>query len=137
MTGARAIFSINSNGTPTKVAYASGVSWSENISYEPVEVLDLIEVREHVPTGYHCSLNAQIFRRVNNSLKQLSIFPKESNILTSGAMQASVQDRLTMKTLALFRDVKCASQSSDVAARGLVSQGVEFVVISIVDELEA
>jgi len=131
-SGARAVFLINS----APVAFAGGVSGEEMIDYEPVDVLTLLEVREHVPTGYRTSLNAQVFRVVGDSLKKLGILPRQEEIITSGDLEAAVQDVVTRNTIALFQGVRCSGHSFDITARGIVQENVTFVSIRILDEFE-
>ena len=80
-SGARARFFFNG----TQIAYASGCDGSEEITYEPIQVLDNLPVKEHVPTGYRISFSATIVRTVGSgastdvapgSLKEQGIFPK-------------------------------------------------------------
>jgi len=120
----------------TVVGFAGGVSGSESIDYEPVDVLDLLEVREFVPVAYRCTLNAQVFRVIGSSLKALGIFPTEENILTSGDLTCSVEDRLTGETMAQFESCKCQEHTFDITARGIVSENVTFVTIRLRDEFE-
>jgi hypothetical protein len=129
-SGARARFYYDSN----PVGYASGVSGEESVDYEPVEVLDLLEVREHVPVAYRVTLSAQIFRIVGDSLKQQGIFPKPEDIITSNAMSAHLEDKVSGKNPAAFTGVRCAGHSFDVTARGIVSENVNFVAIRVKDE---
>lgn len=131
-SGARAVFLINS----APVAFAGGVSGEEMIDYEPVDVLNLLEVREFVPVAYRTSLNAQVFRVVGDSLKKLGILPRQEEILTSGDLEAALQDTVTRQTIALFQGVKCAGHSFDVTARGIVQENVNFVTIRVLDEYE-
>ena len=131
-SGARAVFLINS----VPIAFAGGVSGEENTSYEPVDVLALLEVREFVPVGYLTSLNAQVFRVVGSSLKQLGILPKQEDIITSGDLEAAIQDVVTRQTMALFQGVRCAGHTWDVTARGIVQENVSFVSIRVLDESE-
>ena len=131
-SGARAIFSI---GT-VQVGFAGGVSGEEMIDYEPVDVLDLLEVQEHVPVAYRTSLNAQIFRVVGNSLKARGIMPVQSDIITSGDLEASIKDNVTNNTLQLFQGVRCSGHSFDITARGIVQENVPFVAIRVIDEFE-
>lgn len=138
-SGARAIFKINS----TPVAYAGGVDVREEIRYEPVDVLNRLEVAEYVPVGYVCSLDSMIFRTLEGgnevgtgSLKKRGIFPQEANILTDGSLEASITDQLTGRTVALVQEVKAASQNFGVTARGIVGVRVAFVAIRVKDEAE-
>jgi len=132
-SGARARFKVSG----VTVGYAAGVSGEETIDYEPVEVLDLLEVREHVPVAYRCTLSAQIFRIIGDSIKKQGIFPKPKDIITSNAMDAAIEDAgVTRKTVALFTGVRCGGHSFDVTARGIVSENVPFVAIKVADEYE-
>lgn len=98
--------------------------------------MDLLEVSEHVPVGYRASLNANVFRVIGQSLKNLGIFPLESNILTSGALEASIQDKITGRTAYLFMEVKAATKTFDLSARALVTENISFVAIRVMDEAE-
>jgi hypothetical protein len=135
-SGARSIFKLQ--GIP--VGFAGGVSGEEVVDYEPVDVLGLIEVREHVPVAYRCSLTAQVFRVINSPLKRfgptnLEVFPKEDNILTTGELTAIIEDRLNPGVIpAQFEGVKSSGHSFDVSARGLVSENISFVAIRLKDE---
>lgn len=131
-SGARALFLINS----VPVAFAGGVSGSEEIDYEPVDVLNLLEVREHVPVAYRTTLSAQVFRVVGQSLKQLGIMPQQDDIIQSDDLEAAVQDTVTGSTIALFQGVRCAGHTFDVTARGLVQENVTFVSIRVLDEAD-
>ena len=131
-SGARAVFLINA----VPVAFAGGVSGEEMIDYEPVDVLTLLEVREHVPVAYRTSLNAQIFRVVGESLKKLGILPRQEEIITSGDLEAAIQDIVTLNTVQLFQGVRCAGHSFDITARGIVQENVSFVAIRTMDEFE-
>jgi hypothetical protein len=107
--------------------------------YEPVDTLELLEVREYVPVAYRVTLSAQIFRVVGRSLKDYqgtTIFPKESDILTSGDLTVNLEDTLTGNVTASFQNVKCSEHSWDVTSRGIVSENVSFIAIRVVDEVE-
>lgn len=132
-SGARARFKFND----VTVGYAAGVSGEETIDYEPVEVLDLLEVREHVPVAYRTSLSAQVFRVIGDSLKAQGIFPKPEEIITSTALDAAIEDAgFDQGNTALFTGVRTAGHTWDVTARGIVSENVNFVAIKVKDEYE-
>lgn len=131
--GARARFKVNGR----KVAYAGGVSGEESVDHEPVDVLDLVETLEQVPVGYRASMNTNIFRNVGKSLKNLGIFPMNSNILTSGALEAAIEDTTFGpggQTAYLFQGVRAASKTFDMSARALVTESLSFVAIRCLDE---
>lgn len=140
-SGARAVFQFN--GTP--IAFASGVDGSEEIMYQPVEVLDRLDVVEHVPVGYRVTLSCAVFRTISKgpstddtpgSLKQQNIFPLLRNILIVEGVEAFIIDRISNKTVAVFENVKTASYRFSVTARGLVGQNVQFVTTRMKDESE-
>lgn len=89
-----------------------------------------------MPVAYRATLSAQIFRVVGKSLKSLGIFPVEENILTSGDLTCSLQDRLTGETLAQFQQCRAQEHTFDVTARGMVSENTTFVTIRVRDESE-
>lgn len=86
--------------------------------------------------AYRATLSAQIFRVIGKSLKALGIFPVEENILTSGDLTCTIEDRLTGETMAQFEEVKCSEHSFDITARSTVSENVNFVCIRLRDENE-
>ena len=131
-SGARAIFFVNSN----PVGFAGGMSGEETIDYEPVDVLNLLEVKEFVPVAYRTTLNAQIFRVIENSLKRQGIMPLQEEIITTDDLTASVQDDITKQTMALFQNVRCSGHTWDITARGIVQENVTFVAIRVKDEFD-
>lgn len=133
-SGARARLKIDG----VVIGFAGGVSGSESIDYEPVDVLNLLEVKEFVPVAYRATLSAQMFRIIGRSLQQQGIMPNgnDMSILTSGDLTVAVEDKLTGQTMALFEEVKCQEHSFDVTARGIVSENVNFVCIRVRQEGE-
>lgn len=140
LTGARSRFSIEG----IKVGYARNVSLTEEIQYDPVEVLDNIEVEEHVPIAYRVTFTCGTFRIINETLKSLNWFPKNGantsdhllNILTSGDLVATLEDTKTGKLYATVQQVKIASHNWNVDARGIIGEDVTFVAIRVLDESE-
>lgn len=138
VTGARARFSING----TKVAYATGVSVREGVQYEELNVLDNIEVEEHVPVAYTVGMTADMVRVVNKSLKALGYFPKAgqnpaehlTNILNNGDMSATIEDVPTGKVIMKLSNVKVAERSLQVSPRGISGENVSFVAKVARDE---
>ena len=143
-SGARCLFLFN--GEP--VGFANGISGSEEIQYEPVEILDHLDVQEFVPVGYRTTLGAQIFYTVAQgasddvnapgSLKQQQIFPKFDDIFRIQGVDALISDdkRLTGKVLEQFHGVKTSSRNFNIAPRGLVGQNVGFVATRLMDVSE-
>lgn len=151
-SGARATFKIGGQ----KVAYASGCDGSEEVMYEPVDVLDNLEVQEYAPVGYRITFNCAIFRTVKGtkgarvpansadpgqgmygSAKEMGIFPgvtRPEDILLKGAMHCTIEDRLTGKVLMDLMEVKCASNNWSITARGIVGTNLTFNAIRSHDE---
>lgn len=118
MTGARAVFRLAGN----KVAFASNVSFNENIQYEPVNVLDQLEVAEHAEVGYTVDLQCQNFRVPEQSVKQLGIMSRLQGILTQGELTADVIDSVTGAVILLMTGVKLQARQTTVDARGVMTE---------------
>lgn len=132
-SGARAIFLVNG----AAVAFAKGVNFEEALDYEPVDVLTVLEVAEHVPVAYRASLSAQLFRLVGESIKKNKIMPRLEDVLTSGEMEAAIQDVVSQNTMQLFIGVRCSGQTASIDSRGIVMTDVTFVAIRTIDESES
>jgi len=135
LSGARAVFQIEG----VKVMYATNVSYSEEIQYDPIETLDQLEVAEHVPTGYRVTMSAQMVRVITNPIKLrdgVRIFPRLEDILGAPELTASVLDRVTSAVVANIERVKCSRHSANVGARGIVLTDCDFVAVRIRDESE-
>jgi hypothetical protein len=133
MTGARAIFRLGG----TQIAYASNVSYNENIQLEPVNVLDEISVKEHAEVGYTVDMQCQTFRVENKSVKQLGIMPNLGNILTQGGLTAEIIDRNSSAVILLMEGVKLQARQTTVDARGLMTETWQFVGVKSSDEAGA
>ena len=135
LSGARARLTLDT----VKVALAMNVSFSEEITHDPIEPLDQFEVAEHVPTGYRCTFSSQMVRIVTNTIKNrdgVVIFPTLENILTRGEMTATVEDTPTGSIIANIEGVKATRYSNNIGARGIVMKDVEYVAIRIRNESE-
>jgi hypothetical protein len=139
-TGARARFSIDGR----KVGYATNVSGSEEIQYDPVEVLDNIEVEEYVPVAYRVTFNASLVRIVGETVKSEGFFPtggtsteeRLQNILLQPDLVATIEDTKTNKIICTVEQMKMSSRNFTVNARGIVGKDVTFVCIKMKDESE-
>jgi hypothetical protein len=131
-SGARAIFLVNG----AAVAFARSTSGEEMIDYEPVDVLTVLEVAEHVPVAYRTSLSASMFRLVGESIKKNKIMPRLEDVLTSGEMEAAIQDVVSQNTMYLFTGVRCSGRTWQIDARGIVAEEITFATIRVLDESE-
>jgi hypothetical protein len=138
ITGARARLSVQG----TKVAYATGVTVREMVNYQPLEVLDNVQVEEHVPVGYDVSLTADMVRVLNKSVKQLGWFPKMgndpkthlTNILNMGEMTATIEDPISGNIIMQLEGVKMSERNITIQARSIVGKNVSFVAKRARDE---
>ncbi|MGI4850846.1 MAG: hypothetical protein ACRYGR_02785 [Janthinobacterium lividum] len=139
-TGARCVFKINGQ----TLMYARSVAISEQIDYQPVNVLNDVRVAQFVPTAYRVTLTASTIRLVGTTLKSLGFFAKTGqdsttqllSILNIGELVAELQDSVSGKTLATVNGVKIASHNFSVDSQGMISEDVEFVAVSVSDESE-
>jgi hypothetical protein len=139
-TGARARFSINGK----KVGYATNVSGSEEIEYQPVEVLDNIEVEEFVPVAYRVTFTASQVRIMGETLKSQGFFPQSgsnteehlSNILLQKDMVCTIEDSKSKRIMMTLEQVKIQSRNFTINARGIVGKDVTFVAVRMKDESE-
>lgn len=135
LSGARARLLIEG----VKVMYTTNASYGEEVQYDPVEVLDQLEVAEHVPTAYRVNFSAQVVRVITNSVKLrdgVRIFPRLEDILTSGEMTATIEDKVTGTIISNIERVKASNYRINIGARGIVLTDVEFVAIRVRDESE-
>ena len=139
-TGARARFSIEGR----KVGYATNCAGSTEIEYQPIEVLDNIEVEEFVPVAYRVTFTASRVRIVGDSLKSEGFFPSSGstpeehlqNILLQGDMVATIEDSKTGNIMMTLEQVKIQSYNWTLNARGLVGEDITFVAVRMKDESE-
>jgi hypothetical protein len=118
------------------IGYTGGLSGGEQIDYEPIETIDFLEVREHIPVAYRVTLSSSFFRIIGQSLKARGLFPTLENILTSGVLTVSVEDSLTGNTPMQFEQARLASKNFDIGPRGIVSDSCEWACIRLRDESE-
>lgn len=138
LTGARASFSLDGQ----KVGYATGVTVREMITYEPIKVLDTIQVSEHVPTDYEVSMTADFVRLVGTTLKTEGWFAKQgvtpedhlTNILASGELTASIVDSADAQIIMNVEGVRISERNMNVVSRGVVGSNISMVAIRARDE---
>lgn len=140
ITGARARFSLNG----VKIGWAQGVTLSETVEYQPAEVLDMVEIDEHVPIRYTVEFTARLFRLYGETLKSHGFFPQAGansdehlrNVLLVGEMVATVEDTKTGKTICTVERVKVQSHNWTIDRGTITGEDVTFVAIRIKDESE-
>jgi hypothetical protein len=139
-TGARARFSIDGK----KVGFATNCAGSEEIEYQPLEVLDNIEVEEFVPVAYRVTFTASLVRIIGETIKSEGFFPQSgsspaehlTNILLQGDMVATIEDSKTGSIMMTLEQMKTQSRNWTINARGIVGKDVTFVSVRMKDESE-
>lgn len=144
-TGARARFVIDNR----VIGFATNCSGGEEIRYEPVEVLDNIQVQEFVAVGYTVSFQASRVRLIGRSVRSpdVNIFPKIGQnpqehlegILSAefAEMNAIIEDTISKEVFMFLEQVKLASYNFNVTARGITGEDMTFVAVRMKDETEA
>lgn len=141
LTGARARFSLNG----VQVGYATGVTVRETITYEPIKVLDTIQVTEHAPTDYEVSMTAELVRIIGTTIKSEGWFPKQgtspedhlSNILSSGELTATLEADANIGSPTIVMNVegvRISERNVNITSRGVVGTNVTLVAIRARDE---
>jgi hypothetical protein len=139
-TGCRARFLLAGK----KCGYATNVTFSEEIQYDPLEVLDNVEVEEWVPTAYRCTFTAGFVRIVGETIKSEGFFPKTGpetethlkNILLMKDMGASIEDTATGRIVCVVEGMRMQSSNCTINARGIVAKDATFVATRMKDEAE-
>lgn len=138
IVGARAKFTLNGQ----LMAWAFGVSVSEEMPQEAIEVLDRYEPAEYAVTAYRVTMNARVFRIPSESLRTLGLWPLAStgsdalrqNILNFPEMNAEVQDSGTGVVIAALKRVRPQSRNLDITPRGVVGENVSFTAVYMLEE---
>ena len=139
-TGGRAKLKINGQ----LIGWASGVSWTEELTQEAVDVLDRMEPAEYAITGYRVTLNFRFFRIDGNSLSDLGLWPAQgrtseelrTNLLNFPECVVEVEDSHGGKLLKKFMRCKPQTQNVDVTPRGLIGKNATFTAIYASEEVD-
>lgn len=130
-TGPRARFTLNG----TVIALARSVQVQDELVYDPIKVMDNLEVLEHEPIDYNCSMSAAEVLIVGKTLEGLGFAaPKGQtaadhlrNVLSLPDITAQIEDNQDDTIIARVFGVKIASKSFAVDARTSVARDVQFV----------
>lgn len=130
------------------VGYATGVDITEDTQYEPIRVLDNIEVSEFVPIGYEASISTRRCRLVPGSPRggsDLTFMPKLGgdaeihlrNLLARPeGFDIQVDDIINPTTMALLTGAVATRRGWSVDARGIIGENIDFLGIRLYDESE-
>ena len=142
ITGSRVKLQINNQ----LVGYATVASYVETITYEPVAVLDLMEIAEHVPVAYDVAFTAsRVFFKTETLKGKMKMFPQRgsnnadllNNLVSIGAqgqMTAVIIDA-NGDAIVTLQGVKVTSHNLTFGARAVVGEDITFVAIRALDKL--
>ncbi len=133
------------------VGYATNCTGSEEIIYEPVEVLDHIQVVEFVPVGYRVTFSASRVRLIGDAAGDagslrgtIAAFPPYGegdddqafllNILNQDDLNCQIEDVVSQKIFMRMEHVRVASHNWAVTPRGIVGEDINFVGVRQLDE---
>lgn len=130
-TGPRCRFTLNG----VVVALGRSVQVQDELVYDPIKVLDNLEVIEHEPIDYNCSMSAAEVMIVGKTLEALGFAalkgqtPAEHlrNVLSLPDITAQLEDNTGEIIVARVFGVKLSSRSFAVDARGSVARDLQFV----------
>jgi hypothetical protein len=142
LTGARAVFYIG----PTQVALATGVSITQNINYEPIQVLDLLEVEEFCEVSYNCSMSCETMRSVGGitnspgSPQNQGLFPYVGygnqgllSVLNQAELTATITDGASGNPVLKVERIKPQGNNMDIRAGQAVANNLTFVCVRALD----
>lgn len=136
------------------IGYATNVSGTEEIQYEPVEVLNHMQVIEFVPVGYRVSLNASRVRLIGDGASNagsmrgdLDIFPKmgqnDADLLANALalimaddMTCMIEDTISSKRFMTLQSIVIPSRNFTITPRGIVGEDITILGIRALDEAE-
>lgn len=122
VTGARAIFKIGDKA----VAVASNCSYTWNHNQQAIEVLGRENVAEHAELGMTIEFSCDTFRVSAKSITELGFAPTLQNLLTQPELTASIEDKISNKSLFEVTGVKMKSRAGNVNARGVWTETLSF-----------
>lgn len=139
-TGPRCRFTLNG----VVIALGRSVQVQEEVAYDPIKVLDNLEVVEHEPIDYNCSMSAAEVLVVGKTLEALGYFAQKGqtpqdhlrNILSLPDITAQLEDNIGETIICRVFGVKVASKSFAVDARTSVARDVQFVARRVVEASE-
>ena len=128
------------------IGYATIASYAETITYDPIAVLDQLEIAEHVPVAYDVTFTASRVYLIQQSMKRLGYFPTFDgqseafllNVLQLGEMTADIVSQSVDGTdaegpLVRIYGVRVTSHNLTFGARSIVGEDVAFVATRIAD----
>lgn len=128
------------------LARGTNVSYTAELEYQDVDVIDKFEVEEFAPVGYRVNGSISVVRVRDTTVKSLGLIPDTGKTSEEHLQNTLLQADVTMvlmdkanppKNLAVLTGVKFQSYGWALAARGIASENIPFKAIRETDESEA
>jgi hypothetical protein len=131
-SGARAKLIINGS----EIGFATGVSASEQIQLQRVDVLGNIDSKEIVPVSRVVSVQADFVRITNESLNELGIMPRGEtvDVLNFPEITLEVYDQISDVPVWRVEGARCESRAWQVQSGSIVTVNASFQARRIFDE---
>ena len=127
------------------VGKGTQVSYTVDIEYADIDVIDNVEVDEFAPVAYRVNGTIGLVGAVGTTVKSLGFIPRTGkdadehllNILLHGESVLVLMDKKEAKNIATLYGVVFASHGFSLSARGVAGSNVSFKAKRETDESEA
>lgn len=119
-----------------EIGFATGVSASEQISHQRVDILGNIDSQELVPVSRVVSLQADFVRITNTSLSDLGIMPRgnTADVINFPEITLEVYDQISDTPVWRVEGARCESRSWQVQSGSIVTVNASFQARRLYDE---
>ena len=132
--GARAVLKVNGK----TIGYCTGISGTETIDYQPVEVLGQADVQEYMLVARRVNFTASFVRILKDSLVASSLFPKGDmatlDLIDFPEMSVTVFDDVEDSAVYKFEGVRPTNRSFTVDKSSVMSVNASFVALTMTDD---
>jgi len=119
-----------------EIGFATGVSASEQITHQRVDVLGNIDSQELVPVSRVVSVQADFVRITNTSLSDLGIMPRgnTADVINFPEITLEVYDQISDVPVWRVEGARCESRSWRVQSGSIVTVNASFQARRLYDE---
>tara|TARA_R110000824_G_C14737053_1_gene626999 strand:- start:86 stop:475 length:390 start_codon:yes stop_codon:yes gene_type:complete len=121
------------------VGFCTGVSASENINQQPVEVLGNIDPVEIEAVGRSITMTADMVRIKGESVRAMGHWPRGGTtaVIEFPAMEATLHDNISDIVIAKIEGLKCQTMNWRIDRGGLMTVNTTFIGTGMKDEVDA
>tara|TARA_Y100001973_G_scaffold104228_1_gene173566 strand:+ start:643 stop:1068 length:426 start_codon:yes stop_codon:yes gene_type:complete len=132
ISGARCRFLLNGK----EIGWATGVSATENIMQQPIDVLGRLDPMEIEATGRQISLQCSLVRILSSGIANQGGWATGDTdaVVEFSAMTAEIYDPITDQAIWRLEGLKPQTRSWSVDSRGVMTSNVSFVGLRMFDE---